>query len=84
MKPVHAGELRRQGLSLFTGVVISIGLVVVVQLWLLSIAMDALASGDVAVTAASAVASLGLFALNGGFLLYVRRFERHLRRLGVG
>lgn len=76
-------ELRRQGLTLFTGVVISIGLVVVVQLWLLSVAMDAFASGDVSTTAASAGASLALFALNGAFLLYVRRFELHLRRLGA-
>jgi hypothetical protein len=75
-------ELRRQGLTFFTGVAISIGLTVVVQLWLLSVSVEAYESGDARTTIGSASASLVLFAMNAAFLVYVWRFERRLRRLG--
>jgi hypothetical protein len=69
-----------QGLTLFTAILWLIGIVVVIQLWLVSAALDALLSGDRHVLVPAAIASLALFLLNGGLLLFVVRFDRRLRR----
>jgi hypothetical protein len=75
-------EVRRlsQGLTLFTAILWLIGIVVVIQLWLVSAALDALLGGDRIVLVPAAIASLALFLLNGGLLLFVLRFDRRLRR----
>jgi hypothetical protein len=69
-----------QGLTLFTAVLWLIGIVVVIQLWLVSAALDALLAGDRQVLAPAAIASLALFLMNGGLLLFILRFDRRLRR----
>jgi hypothetical protein len=74
-------ETRRQGLPLATAVCCFIGTVVVIQLWLLAAALDAVLGGDLAVTAPAALASCGLFALNVALLGYLRAFDRDLRRM---
>jgi uncharacterized protein DUF6755 len=73
-----------QGLTLFTGILWLIGIVVVIQLWLLSATLDALLGGDRRVLIPAAAASLVLFLLNGGLLLFVIRFDRRLRRTSTG
>ena len=60
-----------QGLTLFTAILWLIGIVVVIQLWLLSATLDALLSGDRRVLVPAAAASFVLFLLNGGLLLFV-------------
>jgi hypothetical protein len=69
-----------QGLTLFTAILWLIGIVVVIQLWLVSAALDALLGGDRQVLVPAAIASLALFLLNGGLLFFVLRFDRRLRR----
>jgi hypothetical protein len=72
-------EARRQGLPLFAAVAMLVGLVVVVQLWLLAASVDALETGEPAIAEAAAAASAVLLVLNGGLLAYVRSFDRRLR-----
>lgn len=74
-------ESRRQGLTLFSAIAVLIGLVVVVQLWLLQVSIAALESGNAGVAEAAAGASAVLLAINGGLLLYVTAFDRRLREL---
>jgi hypothetical protein len=71
-------EARRQGLPLFSAVAMLIGLVVVVQLWLLGASVDALESGEPAIAEAAAVASAVLLVVNGGLLAYIRSFDRRV------
>jgi hypothetical protein len=72
-------ETRRQGVPLATAVCCFIGTVVVIQLWLLAAALDAVLGGDLSVTVPAALASLGLLGLNVGLLGYLRAFDRDLR-----
>jgi hypothetical protein len=69
-----------QGTTLFTAILWLVGLVVIVQLWLVSAALDALLGGEKAVLLPAAVASALLFLLNGSMLLFVLRYDRRLRR----
>jgi hypothetical protein len=72
-----------QGLTLFTAILWLIGIVVIIQLWLVSAALEALLGGDRQVLTPAAIASLVLFLLNGGLLLFVIRFDRRVRRSAV-
>jgi hypothetical protein len=73
---------RQQGLTLYTAVLWLIGTVVVIQLWLVAAALDALLGGETGVLIPAAIASLALFLLNAGLLTLVLRFDRRLRRAG--
>jgi hypothetical protein len=73
-------ETRRQGLTLITALCLLIGVVVVIQLWLMAAAVDALLSEDRAVLLPSALVSAALLALNGGLLWYVLSFDERVRR----
>ena len=70
---------REQGLTLFTAILWLIGIVVVVQLWLVTAALEALLAGHRAVLVPAAIASLALLGLNGGLLLFVYRLDRTIR-----
>lgn len=72
--------LREQGLTLFTGILWLIGLGVIVQLWLVTAALDALLAGHRTVLVPAAIASLVLLALNAGLLLFVVRLDGKIRR----
>jgi Family of unknown function (DUF6755) len=72
-------ETRRQGLTLITAVSVFIGVVVVIQLWLLAAAVDALLGDQRGVLLPSALVSAGLLALNGGLLWYVLSFDRRVQ-----
>ena len=73
-------ETRRQGLTLITALCLLIGVVVIIQLWLLAAAVDALLSNEIGVLLPSALVSAALFALNGGLLWYVVSFDERVRR----
>jgi len=73
-------ETRQQGRALMTALCLFIGIVLIVQLWLLSAAVDALLSDDRAVLVPAALASLALLAVNAGLLAYGIAFDRRLRR----
>jgi hypothetical protein len=69
----------QQGTTLFTAILWLVGIVVIVQLWLVAAALDALLGRETSVLLPAALASLVLFVLNGSLLLYVLRFDRRLR-----
>jgi hypothetical protein len=72
-------ETRQQGSTLFSAVLVLIALLVVIQLWLVAAAVDALMARQMAVLVPTAVASGVLFALSGGLLWYVVAFDARLR-----
>lgn len=73
-------ETRRQGTTLFTGICVLIGTLVVIQLWLVSAALDAFLSAETAALVPAAIASLAILGVNAGLLLYIVRFDEKLRR----
>ncbi len=73
-------ETRQQGMTLVTAICWLVGTLVVIQLWLVAAALDALLSNDTEVLWPAAVASAVLFLANGGLLLYVLDFDRRIRR----
>ncbi len=72
---------RQQGMALYTAILWLIGTVVVIQLWLVTAALDALLGGETGVLLPASLASLALFLLNAGLLTFVLRFDRRVRRL---
>ena len=75
-------ETRQQGSILFSAVLILIALLVVIQLWLVAAALDALFARQFAVLVPTAIASGTLFVLSGGLLWYVVSFDARLRQWG--
>jgi hypothetical protein len=72
-------ETRQQGSTLFSAVLVLIAILVVIQLWLVAAAVDALMSRQMVVLVPTAIASGVLFALSGGLLWYVVSFDARLR-----
>lgn len=75
-------ETRQQGTTLFSAILVLIAILVVIQLWLVAAALDALLARQIAVLVPTAVASIVLFVLNGGLLWYVVSFDARLRHWG--
>jgi hypothetical protein len=75
-------ETRQQGSTLFSAILVLISTLVVIQLWLVAAALDALLARETVVLAPTAVASAVLFAMSGGLLWYVVAFDARLRRWG--
>lgn len=73
---------RQQGSTLFSAILVLLATLVVIQLWLVAAALDALLAGQTAALVPAAVASGALFILNGGLLWYVISFDAQLRRWG--
>lgn len=74
-------ETRKQGTTLFTAIAVLIGILVVIQLWLVAAALEALLSGNRGALLPAAVASFVLLGVNAGLLLYIVRFDERIRRL---
>ena len=74
-------ETGRQGTTLFTGICLLNGLLLIIQLWLIAAALDAALSGQARLALPVTVASLALFACNAGLLWYVFDFDRRRRRV---
>ncbi len=72
-------QLREQGLTLFTAILWLIGIVVVIQLWLVAGALEALLAGERRVLLPAFLASGALGLLNAGLLLFVLRVDRRIR-----
>jgi len=75
-------ETRQQGSTLFSAVLVLIGLLVVIQLWLVTTALEALFARQFAMLVPTAIASGVLFVLSGGLLWYVVSFDARLRQWG--
>jgi hypothetical protein len=70
---------RQQGTILFTGILFLVATTVVIQLWLLTVSMEALLSGAMRTLLPAAVASTILLCVNAGLLRYVFRFDHQVR-----
>jgi hypothetical protein len=75
-------QTRQQGSTLFSAILVLIATLVVIQLWLVAAALDALIARETVVLAPTAVASAILFAVSGGLLWYVVAFDARLRQWG--
>ncbi len=73
-------SVRSQGTTLFTAVLIIVAAGVVLQLWLLTVAMEALLSREFRTLIPAAIGSTLLLAINGGLLRYVFRFDVEAQR----
>ncbi len=69
-----------QGTTLFTALLILVGIGVVVQLWLLAASVDALLRHDKGTPIHAAIGSAVLFVINGLLVLYVFNFDRKIRQ----
>lgn len=75
-------SLRTQGTTLFTAILILVACAVVVQLWLLTVSMEALLAHQTRTLIPAALGSSGLLLINAGLLRYVFRFDHEIRREG--
>ena len=69
---------RKQGTILFSAILVLVASTVVVQLWLLTVAMEALLTGTKQTLVPSAIGSTVLLLINAGLLRYIFRFDRDL------
>lgn len=69
-------SLRRQGTTLFAAILALVASAVVLQLWLLTVSMEALLSGKYKTLVPAAAGSTVLLVVNAGLLRYVFRFDR--------
>ena len=75
-------ETHQQGSTLFAAILVLIATLVVIQLWLVAAALDALLANQIAVLMPTALSSIVLFVLSAGLLWYVTSFDDRLRRWG--
>lgn len=68
-----------QGTTLFTALLVLIGIGVVVQLWLLAASVDALLGRQHGIPAYAALGSVAVFIVNGLLVLYVINFDRKIK-----
>lgn len=73
-------ETREQALPLFTAICVLVGLLVVVQLWLLAASLESMLGGDAAPAMPATIASAAILATNVGLLFYVASLDRRIRR----
>jgi uncharacterized PurR-regulated membrane protein YhhQ (DUF165 family) len=69
-----------QGTTLFTALLVLIGIGVVVQLWLLAASVDALMRHQASTPVHAAIASVVVFVINGLLVLYVFNFDRRIKQ----
>jgi len=69
-----------QGTTLFTALLVLVGIGVVVQLWLLATSVDAHIRHQGGTAVHATIASVIVFAINGLLVLYVFNFDRKIKR----
>jgi len=69
-------SLRRQGTTLFAAILAFASAAVVLQLWLLTVSLEALLSGAYKTLIPASAGSTVLLLVNAGLLRYVFRFDR--------
>jgi len=68
-----------QGTTVFTALLVLIGIGVVVQLWLLAASVDAFLRHEKGTPVHAAIGSAVLFVINGLLVLYVFNFDRKIK-----
>jgi Family of unknown function (DUF6755) len=71
---------QQQGTTLFTALLVLVGIGVVVQLWLLAASVDAFMGHQGNTATHAAAASAIVFAINGLLVLYVFHFDRKIKQ----
>jgi hypothetical protein len=69
-----------QGTTLFTALLVLVGIGVVVQLWLLAASVDALMRHQGSTAVHATIGSGIVFAVNGLLVLYVFNFDRKIKQ----
>jgi hypothetical protein len=69
-----------QGTTLFTALLVLIGIGVVVQLWLLAASVDAIMRHQTSTAVHATIGSVIIFAINGLLVLYVFNFDRKVKQ----
>ena len=69
-------SIRSQGTTFFAAILVMVASAVVLQLWLLTVSMEALVSGEYNTLIPAAAGSTLLLVVNAGLLRYVFRFDR--------
>ena len=77
-------SIRSQGTALFSFILGLVALTVVLQLWLLTVSMEALLSHRTQMLLPSAVGSLVLLGINALLLRFVFRFDNEVKQNGQG
>jgi len=72
-------SIRSQGTTLFTAILILVASTVVVQLWLLTVSMEALLAHENEILVPAAIGSSVLLLINAGLLRYVFRFDHEVQ-----
>jgi hypothetical protein len=75
-------ETRQQGSTLFSAILTLIATLVIIQLWIVAAALDALRAGETGVLIPTAAASAALFGLSAVLLWSVVAFDARLRQWG--
>ena len=65
-----------QRMIIVDGMLAFVGLLLVLQLWLLTATMESFLGGDYSIVWPAALVSLGCLALNLGLLYYLNRLDR--------
>ena len=73
-------SVRRQGVTLFSALLVLVATLVSLQLWLLMVSVDALLIGRARTLVTASSASTVLLLINVGLLRYVLRFDREQSR----
>jgi hypothetical protein len=69
-----------QGTTLFTALLVLVGIGVVVQLWLLAASVDAIMRHEASAAVHAAAGSFVVCIINGLLVLYVFNFDRKIKR----
>jgi hypothetical protein len=62
-------------MTIVTGILAFVALIVILQLWLLTATMNAYLGGDATIVLPAALASLACLGLNVGLLVYLHRLD---------
>ena len=71
-------ESRKHVTPVFTTICVMIGVLVTIQLWLLSASVEAMLGGRSALAVPATIASAALFAVSGGLLRWAMALDRRL------
>lgn len=67
---------RSQRMTIATGILFIVVIIIILQLWLFTATMNAFLGGDTAILWPAAIASLVCLGLNGGLLWYLYGLEK--------
>ena len=72
-------SIRTQGTTLFTAILVLVACTVIMQLWLLTVSMEALLRVETHTLIPAALGSSALLLINAGLLRYVFRFDHEVQ-----